>query len=325
MGTSSRRSASTGSSKRVSFTDSAGSVGRAAWAEQRRKCEAAQARRQRAETQEASAARAASSTQMTAEETPAVRGRSVDKEKEADRSRVREPIRDVEAQARAALKAEFDGLWRQTVTEGPRGVQPIGLLWGVYEAREAQDRLVEILRSVDGVAAYIMLLCFTYDRPDIHAEILLAAERMPGRVCVCMDRAMTLSRRTVQMLPMAKELNARGVRVRLVRGGSCYTDMQEVGRKGGWPGILHAKAALTHERAMIGSTNWTTSSRGNKESSVEVTLVASKHEELHAKFEAWANEGVTIQEAEQADEESRSVSPMRMITQCSGRSWPQVM
>ena len=86
------------------------------------------------------------------------------------------------------------------------------------------------------------------------------------------DRRTTLSGTPRDMCQIAQELDSHGVEVRLMSGVSVTDEYREVNRVVNGTGIQHAKGVLIDDVLIVGSCNWTTSSRSNYELGVLVRL-----------------------------------------------------
>ena len=87
-----------------------------------------------------------------------------------------------------------------------------------------------------------------------------------------MDRTWTLSGQCRDQYRLVHRMAAAGVKVRLLTGIDKKAVYAAVGRSVGGVGSQHAKCVHTDQGSVVGSTNLTTSSRGNHEVSVWVTL-----------------------------------------------------
>ena len=94
---------------------------------------------------------------------------------------------------------------------------------------------------------------------------------------VVADRRMTLGGKTTHMEASLSHLVVNGVSVKLQNGVPLHDEYARIGRVGiNALGIMHSKmlAVLgpSESYAIVGSTNWTTSSKGNRELSVLIAL-----------------------------------------------------
>ena len=77
-------------------------------------------------------------------------------------------------------------------------------------------------------------------------------------------------------------------------------------------GLLHAKVVHTDGGSVIGSCNWTTSSRANIEVGVHVQFTSQESSRLLEEWGAQILEGMPLREAAQlAEQRARSASPLR--------------
>ena len=123
-----------------------------------------------------------------------------------------------------------------------------------------------------GPGACVVSLCYSVDLAVL-CDALIAAHGRRAFVTVVIDKQMTLRGKTKEQLSRCHLLNTAGIVVRLMEGSCSRADYAAVGRTGGWRGIQHAKGVMVDDRAIVGSTNWTTSSRSNSE--VSLLLQAS--------------------------------------------------
>ena len=131
-----------------------------------------------------------------------------------------------------------------------------GTLVSVMSSKQAQKMGAYLI----GKALFrIVLTCFTFDLAVI-TEALGAAAQRGVDTTVIADRSHTLTGQTKAMVDRFAELAANGVKVLLSRGVT------------GLSGIQHSKTVLADEHLLVGSCNWTTSSRANQELSLLVHL-----------------------------------------------------
>ena len=105
----------------------------------------------------------------------------------------------------------------------------------------------------------------------------------------------------------------RGESAEGLRGCIGLEEYRAVGKRGvGGAGILHAKAVHTDSGTLLGSTNWTTSSRANIELGAELALGDLEAAELKDWMSSVIEGGETINDAEVlVMQRSRSESPSR--------------
>jgi phosphatidylserine/phosphatidylglycerophosphate/cardiolipin synthase-like enzyme len=113
----------------------------------------------------------------------------------------------------------------------------------------------------------IVLTCFTFDLAEL-LELLIAASKRGIRVTVCADEGHTYTGRTTFQAQRMQELYEGGVKVILVKGANLRDEYSAVGRDFSGRGIQHSKTLLVDRFLLCGSTNWTTSSKGNFELSL---------------------------------------------------------
>ena len=118
-------------------------------------------------------------------------------------------------------------------------------------------------------------------------------------------------------------LQASGVAVKLLDGGPSGPFYREVGRTQSGLGIAHAKVAIATVAegsfAVVGSANWTTSSRANLETGVLIQLSETGASELWAMIGARLERGAELLPALRDREISRSLTPRRARSQSQAR------
>ena len=158
----------------------------------------------------------------------------------------------------------------------PSGLVDAGLgrLLAITDAVRSQELAVEMINAAK-LTEQVILLGFGFDRSDL-VFALIQCRKRGSQVRVVLDRKMTLTGQTRDQLSSAKELVANGVGVRIVAGVLLAAEYAAVGRSipGHLVGIHHAKSLLVGRKVLVGSTNWTTSSRSNWEMGVEVEVDA---------------------------------------------------
>ena len=92
---------------------------------------------------------------------------------------------------------------------------------------------------------------------------------------VGLDRRTTLSGQPRDQQQLAQQLQANRIAVVLQRGGHLAQEYSRVNRAVSGTGILRAKCLLVDDVLVVGSANWTTSSRGNGEVGVLIRLYSS--------------------------------------------------
>ena len=104
---------------------------------------------------------------------------------------------------------------------------------------------------------------------------------------------------TKEQLPRLKELEAHGVPVTVVKGGSYAAEYAAVGRHpAGGAGLQHSKAVASEKAAIVGSCNWTTASRANHELGIKIVLDDMRKAELADTMRKIIAGGQPLKEAE---------------------------
>jgi phosphatidylserine/phosphatidylglycerophosphate/cardiolipin synthase-like enzyme len=154
----------------------------------------------------------------------------------------------------------------------------------VLTSRQTQTAAVQLLKTAES-GMLVILLGYYFDRADIAEELVEAAARGACVTCV-FDRGALVKGTSKHMKTELDRLASTRVVVRILEGEDTRADYEAVGRSGtGFPGLQHAKALLVESRAIIGSTNWTTSSRGNSEMSLLVEATTRQdRKELQSTF-----------------------------------------
>jgi hypothetical protein len=191
----------------------------------------------------------------------------------------------------------------------------IGECMKLLDAVESQD-FAKILLSLASSTSQVCISAFTFDRSDI-VELLLIASRTGATVKVLLDEASTLRGQTRDTPSQVLQLLQNGIPVRTLCGESVLEAYREVGRSvaSHIRGIHHAKAVAVDEYVVMGSCNWTTSSRSNYESGMLLRLdieQASKYYDVYE--ELWQRAvPVSAEVLRKCDEQrtSRSVSSRR--------------
>ena len=143
--------------------------------------------------------------------------------------------------------------------------------WSYLTQMGSQEAVVRLVNEAERV---VLLLGFTYDLPEIHEALLHAVGRRVV-VRVGLDRRTTLSGKPRDQQQMAQQLQANRVALVLQKGTPLAPEYSRVNRAVSGTGILHAKCLLADGMLVVGSANWTTSSRGNKEVGVLIRLYPS--------------------------------------------------
>ena len=185
----------------------------------------------------------------------------------------------------------------------------LGVVLRIPGGTESQEIAIRLIESAE---QYARLLGFTFDRGDI-TEALKRARNRGVDVAGGVDRKWTLNGRTRDHLVRLKVLEVHGVVTRVVSGSSTAEEYHAVGRSvSDSVGILHAKAVHTDKGTLIGSANWTTSSRSNIELGVELALDDLAAAELKDYMSTVIDQGFAVTDAEVlAAQWSQSESPFR--------------
>ena len=144
----------------------------------------------------------------------------------------------------------------------------IGVVHALLGGTEAQKKVIELSSAAE---RYIVALLFTFDREDVMTAWIEAVRR-GVEVELGVDRTWTLSGHCRDQYKAVKALAAAGVKVRLLTGVDKKDAYAAVGRTVGGVGNQHAKCVHTDKGSVVGSTNLTTSSRGNNEVSAHLSL-----------------------------------------------------
>jgi hypothetical protein len=147
----------------------------------------------------------------------------------------------------------------------------LGVLVGIYGAVDTQTCAVDLIdAAADGDDLFFW--GYTFDRNDVSMALIDARERRHITVKVLLDKRITFEKTTKDMYEQIAKMSSFGVQVRLASGLDLHKEYNAVGRpvsstRGDFVGASHSKAILTGHWLLCGSTNWTTSSRGNVEMS----------------------------------------------------------
>ena len=153
---------------------------------------------------------------------------------------------------------------RPVEPEAPPAKEGNGSIGEVLEILDSIGSQEAVVRLVNGARKHALLLGFTYDRPEINDALLRAAVR-DVTVKVALDRRTTLSGKPRDQQQMAQQLEANRIAVVLQHGAPLGPEYARVHRSVSGTGLLHAKCLLADDMLVVGSANWTTSSRGNME------------------------------------------------------------
>ena len=161
-------------------------------------------------------------------------------------------------------------------TAGAEVAEPssgMGKVVSVMTAIGTQDRVVELLSGATRGQTAVMT-AYTFDRTDI-AQAMIHAAKKGVKTTLIVDLKQTLNGSTRNQPALVKQLDAEGVAVYVARGHLLQEHYAAAGRAGGGSGfgtlmgIQHSKMFKLDDTVVLGSTNWTTSSRCNREISLE--------------------------------------------------------
>jgi phosphatidylserine/phosphatidylglycerophosphate/cardiolipin synthase-like enzyme len=129
---------------------------------------------------------------------------------------------------------------------------------------ESQELGISLVRLA-GASSRITLFGYTLDRADM-VEALIAAKTMGAEIRVGLDEFQTLRGKTRDQPLSVMRLVLAGVAVRKLSGVDARSEYAAVGRQiGSFVGALHAKGLVVDDYVVLGSGNWTTASRANRE------------------------------------------------------------
>ena len=195
--------------------------------------------------------------------------------------------------------------------------------WQMYfTASETQEETIKRIELVESGGS-IKILAYSYDRQDISAA-LAAAQKRGVQVQVLIDHRQTL-KGPKEQLAVVQQLRSQGISVKTLSGVALGPEYHAAGRAAtptaysGLQGIMHVKGAIIKQSpdkdvwwTLLGSTNWTTSSRCNVEWSQGLNISGDEPElkrVLDRFSELWqAATDFTEAEVRQA-QRSRSASP----------------
>ena len=180
-----------------------------------------------------------------------------------------------------------------------------GRVFSFMNAKTTQDTIVWLLRNAQ-YSDDIKIAFYTYDLLTI-SEAVYAARQNGNNVSMCGNYNSCLGAATRDQLNRVIALRGAGVNVFLVAGMDIQPEYAKVGKKvRPGHGILHMKTALIGSWLVVGSTNFTTSSRNNHELSTLLWLDKSSVQVYHKLFDDLVAAGepltdqiIAIAEAEQ--------------------------
>jgi hypothetical protein len=185
----------------------------------------------------------------------------------------------------------------------------MGEVWGVYNAVRAQAAARSLLQAArDGEPLYFW--GYTLDREDIVDDLIDSCVKRKVTVRIMLDKKQTCSGQTTQMFAQVARLSSNGCQVRLAKGGPLVKEYESVGRRINkeFEGVSHAKAILTGNWFLCGSTNWTTASRGNVERNVLTKLNEHATRRLYREAEdEWDKAEEFTRDVRRFEEDQREV------------------
>ncbi|CAE8721816.1 unnamed protein product, partial [Polarella glacialis] len=188
-----------------------------------------------------------------------------------------------------------------------RHAVPLGKVYGILGAVQAQDALLSLLRSARGE---LFLYAYTLDRDEIVDRLIEAHRYNSVVVMVILDKKMTFEGKTKNMLAQAAKLASNGCLVRMASGIALDREYQNAGRRvhAGLSGVSHAKAVLTGNWFLCGSTNWTTPSRCNVEKNCVLELDDTARKQRKAAQADWEAAGPFTEDLRRGEESRRDGS-----------------
>ena len=150
----------------------------------------------------------------------------------------------------------------------------MGLFHGISDAKEVQSECVRMISDCSSTSS-IDLAAFTIDRENIIVARREAAS-LGAKVRVLVDRKHTLRGTTRDQPKLLGELArlTTKVQARTLEGCSLRKEYESVGRRYAtdFRGHMHCKFVRVDRELLIGSCNWTTSSRANFEACAKISL-----------------------------------------------------
>ena len=146
---------------------------------------------------------------------------------------------------------------------------------GLVNSKQSQAMAVHL---IEAAKKKVTLTAYTYDFATITQALIKAARRQVP-TCLIVDRGHALTGSTEKMIDRMKELQDGGVTVLLSYG------------QNGSTGAQHSKTVTVDEYLLIGSCNWTCSSRTNHEMNVLIKLGnegSKAHEERLSRLRRFA-------------------------------------
>lgn len=167
-----------------------------------------------------------------------------------------------------AVFAEYDPAAENAVTFLPMNS---GRLVALMNARQTHKMGCFLLQRSQRLEE-VVILAYSWDEPNVMSEVRTAHER-GVKVELIADHRMTFGATTRAQTELVKELVEADMIVRTCSGENISAEYARAGRSV-FPatGILHAKVMYAPPYLMVGSANWTTSSRCNQEVGVLLYL-----------------------------------------------------
>ena len=165
----------------------------------------------------------------------------------------------------------------------------------------------------------VWLSVYTFDLADI-VEGLKRTKRIGAQPLVTADHKSSLGQQTREQVAKLQALRAAGIEVRLVAGSLIQEEYSRIGRSvPPGRGICHMKMLMVGRHLLIGSTNWTTSSKCNQEigaliqlSDAGIASLATRRAQLERNSVPFTDSLVTEAQLRQEDRRiarARSASP----------------
>jgi len=191
---------------------------------------------------------------------------------------------------------------KEPMTDEPH----VGVVVQLLDAVKTQDAAILLIEKAQ---SWIRVYGYSFDREEF-AEALMNARKRGVDVMIGVDRKFSLNGRSREQLGVIKTVATNGVVVTMVGGFPLREEYQAVGRSLAFDGNgnLHAKVVHTDAGTVLGSCNWTTSSRCNVELGVELRLGENHKEKLKQEMTTVIFSGKTIQEAEVSNEQWNMVA-----------------
>lgn len=173
---------------------------------------------------------------------------------------------------------------RKITAPHPKDNGVVGELGEALKVMGAVEFQEEAIRRIGMASGVVLLFAYGFDRRDI-AAALVEAKARGVQVRCGFDRRTALSGTPRDMTQIARELDGNGVEIRLLNGVSVADEYRAVNRDVVGRGIQHAKCLLVDNFLVVGSCNWTTSSRCNMEMNVLVRVKSECQPLVQAMFE----------------------------------------